>query len=64
MTANITGCRNGISWPAVGGEIDLPDSEAAEMCAAGFVEPVPEPAVEPPKVEKRPAPKRGENRKG
>lgn len=54
MTANITGCRNGVNWPAPGEEIDLPDNEAAEMCAAGYAEPIAEPA----KAEKRPAPKK------
>ncbi len=60
MTANITGCRNGVNWPAPGEEIDLPDNEAAEMCAAKYAEPV----AEKPKAEKRPAAeKRTETRK-
>jgi len=54
MTANITGCRNGVNWPEAGETIDLPDNEAAEMCSAGFAEPV----AEAPKAEKRPAPKK------
>lgn len=59
MKATITGCRNGVNWPAPGETIDLPDNEAAEMCAAGYAEPVAETA----KAEKRPAAKRGESRK-
>lgn len=38
MLFAITGTRNGEDWPAIGGEIDLPDVEAADMCAAGLSE--------------------------
>lgn len=43
MTANITGTRNGVDWPAVGGTIDVPDSEAADLIAAGLAEAAPDP---------------------
>lgn len=36
MRTAITGTRNGEDWPAVGGEIDLPDAEARDMIAAGL----------------------------
>jgi hypothetical protein len=40
MTIQITGNRNGVSWPAPGGEVDLPDVEAAKMVAAEYATPV------------------------
>jgi hypothetical protein len=36
MKTNITGYRNGEPWPGVGGTIDLPDGEAADMIANGY----------------------------
>lgn len=59
-------------WPPVGEVIDLPTDSAKGMVAAGMLEPaakpelakVETPAPETAKVEKRPAPKRGETRKG
>lgn len=51
MREQITGNRNGQYWPAPGQEIDLPEHEAAKLCAAGSAEPVvddkPEKAVQP-----------------
>ena len=61
LKTEITGLRNGVPWPAVGETMELPDNEAAEMCAAGHGEPVAEKAQD--KAEKRPAAKRGETRK-
>lgn len=58
MKVSITGTRDGVDWPPAGGEVVLPDGEAAEMCAAGLAEPVAEPA----KAEKRPAKKAAEKR--
>ena len=52
MNIKIEGTRNGLRWPAPGGEVDLTDGEAADLCSLGFAEPV---VVE--KVEKRPAKK-------
>lgn len=46
MKGDITGTRNGEPWPPVGGEIDLPDEEAANLCAAGMAVPVKEDKVE------------------
>lgn len=43
MLISISGTRDGQPWPARGGEIVLPDAEAAEMCANGYAEPVAEP---------------------
>lgn len=67
MLAQISGTRNGRSWPGKGQTIDLPDEEAAQMCAAGLAETVkerPEKAVpkssekaEPPKAEVSETPK-------
>lgn len=51
MLTHIGGTRNGESWPSIGGEIDLPDLEGADMCAAGYAEPV----AAAPEPEKRPA---------
>lgn len=36
MLAHITGSRNGVEWPAVGEEIDLPDAEATTLIAQGL----------------------------
>lgn len=40
MKIQITGTRDGVRWPGVGGEIDLPDHEAMRLCANGRAEPV------------------------
>lgn len=59
MIQHITGTRNGEEWPLAGGEIDLPDHEAADLIGAGLAaqtegapdeaapEPGPEAADEP-----------------
>ena len=55
MKTQITGTRNGVRWPAAGGEVDLPAGEAADLCAQGLAEPVveqPENAT-PKRAEKR-----------
>jgi len=36
MKVDVTGTRNGDPWPARGEEIDLPDDEAKDLCAAGI----------------------------
>lgn len=41
MKTHITGYRDGVEWPQVGGELDLPDPEAADMIANGYAEEVP-----------------------
>ena len=58
MKVAVSGTRNGQDWPAKGEEIDLPDGEAADLCAAGLAEPVaekgePEKAVAPEASERR-----------
>lgn len=53
MAQKISGLRNNEPWPEVGGEIVVPDSEGASLCANGYATPV----AEAPKPEKR-APKR------
>lgn len=40
MLVQIAGTRDNAEWPAPGGEIVVPDSEGADLCAAGFAEPV------------------------
>lgn len=67
MLAQVSGTRNGRPWPAVGKTVDLPDGEAAQLCAAGLAEtakdrtekatpPKPE-AAEPAPAEKSEPPK-------
>jgi hypothetical protein len=41
MREGISGTRDGIPWPPVGGEIDLPDWEADTLVAAGIATPAP-----------------------
>ena len=59
----ISGTRDGVEWPARGGFIDLPESEAADMIHAGLAvadgsEVVETAAVEPPEKAVVPAAKR------
>lgn len=42
MKQRIGGYRNGAEWPPVGGEIELPDHEARDLCAAGYASEVPD----------------------
>ena len=35
MAVGITGTRDGVDWPAVGESVDLPESEARDLIAAG-----------------------------
>lgn len=60
MLANISGLRDGVAWPAPGGETVVPDAEGAQLCAQGYAVPVaapaePERAVAPAAPETRPA---------
>lgn len=43
MKTRIEGTRNAVRWPEAGGVVDLPDSEALDLVAAGLAEPVAEP---------------------
>lgn len=36
MTTHIGGYRDGEEWPNIGGVIDVPDHEAADLIAAGY----------------------------
>ena len=52
MRARISGTRNGIDWPAVGGVVDLPEAEARDLIALGAaveVATAPEPEVSTPR---------------
>lgn len=49
MRQQITGTRDGQPWPAVGGEMVVPDTEGAVLCSQGLAVPV----AEKPKPEKR-----------
>lgn len=40
MRVLLSGNRNGVPWPPVNEVLDLPDAEAAELCASGLAEPV------------------------
>lgn len=52
MKVDITGTRDGKPWPGIGEEVDLPDDEGKDLCAAGIAEPVVD-----TKVQKATAPK-------
>jgi hypothetical protein len=40
LRSEISGSRDGQAWPSAGSEIDLPDDEAAALCASGAARPV------------------------
>jgi len=40
LTYKLEGLRNGQRWPAVGGEIDVPTSEAVNLISHGYAVPV------------------------
>lgn len=53
MRAQLSGTRNGADWPAPGELVELPEAEAADYLAAGFIAPVddPETSTTPTKPE-------------
>jgi len=53
LLVGMSGTRNGEDWPPQGAEMEVSDSEGAQLCAGGLAEPV----AEPEKVEKAVAPK-------
>lgn len=57
LKGDISGTREGQPWPPRGSVVDLPDDEAAKLCATGMAVPVPadevEAAVMPDDVERR-----------
>jgi hypothetical protein len=58
MRIKIAGSRDGVAYPEAGDTMELPDSEAAKLCDAGFAEPVVEDRSEKA-VPKKTAEKRG-----
>jgi len=46
MKVYISGTRDGVPWPLPGGVVDLPDAEAARLCANGSAVPVAEEKTE------------------
>jgi hypothetical protein len=42
----LDGTRNGQPWPAIGGEIDVPTSEAVNLISHGYAVPVLTPQVQ------------------
>ena len=46
IKGDMSGTRNGARWPKRGETIDLPPTEAAELCATGIAEPVEESRIE------------------
>lgn len=46
MRDQLQGTRNGVRWPAPGEIVDLPDREAADLCAQNVAVPVVEDKTE------------------
>jgi hypothetical protein len=46
MKVAVSGARDGVSWPGIGGEIDLPNDEANWYLTAGLASPVTDDDVE------------------
>jgi hypothetical protein len=44
LKVTISGTRDGIEWPPMGGSVDLPEAEATQMVAAGLASAVTTPA--------------------
>jgi hypothetical protein len=59
MHYSMSGTRNGVPWPGRGETAELPDSEAAELCASGAAEPVAQ--AEPVETATAPAAETREN---
>lgn len=56
MKIGMSGTRNGIEWPPVGGLLEVDDEEGAQLCASGHAVPVVEESAETataPKAEQR-----------
>jgi hypothetical protein len=60
MKVDVSGLRNGRTWPKRGTAVDVSDAEGAELCAAGLAVPVSgadaETRSRPVDEERRPAP--------
>ena len=46
MLANISGTRDGVEWPEMGGTTDVPDTDAEALAAAGLAHVIDAPKVE------------------
>lgn len=46
LKGDISGTREGLPWPPRGSTVELPDDEAAQLCASGMAVPVPAGEVE------------------
>lgn len=53
MRRQITGTRDGVDWPAPGGEMVVPDDEGAQLCAMGAALPVAEERTEETRAPRR-----------
>lgn len=51
LLVEITGTRDGVPWPPLGGVVDLPDSEAADLIRGGLAV---EASTVPPAVDSSP----------
>ena len=58
MLVDVSGTRDGETWPRRGAELTVPDAEGADLCSQGLAEVVAEPA-KPQKATARKAEKRG-----
>lgn len=63
IVGRISGTRDGVEWPAPGGELVVPDEEAAQLEAAGLARVV-EKKASKPVVEKAVAPKAETRKRG
>jgi len=64
LKVTLSGTRDGIEWPPVGGSVDLPEAEAAQMIAAGLASavapaPIETATADTSKVETRKRARRG-----
>ena len=46
MNTQLSGTRDGVEWPQLGGTIDVPADEAESLAAAGLARVIDEPKVE------------------
>jgi hypothetical protein len=57
MTVTISGSRDGRPWPRRGETIELPDEEAASLCASRLAVPIPTDDVEKRSAKRKPKPR-------
>ena len=63
LKTTITGTRNGVEWPAPGEVVDLPGTEAMDLCGNGLAVPVKDEGVEDAKASDDDVEERSEPRK-